>query len=56
MTSPEALKHVRDILFRELVLPGNTGFWGVGIGNGRSYYTLMGPGQGGGLMCRAHTQ
>ena len=34
MASPEALRRVRDLLFRELVLPGNTGFWEVGIGNG----------------------
>ena len=33
MASPEALRRVRVILFRELVLPGDTGFWGVGIGN-----------------------
>ena len=33
MVSTEALRRVRDILFRELVLPGDTGFWGVGIGN-----------------------
>ena len=33
MVSPEALRRVRDILFKELVLSGNTGFWGVGIGN-----------------------
>ena len=32
MVSPEALRRVRDILFKELVLPGDTGFWGVGIG------------------------
>ena len=32
MASPEALRRVRDILFKELVLPGDTGFWGVGIG------------------------
>ena len=32
MASPEALRRVRDILFREFVLPGDTGFWGVGIG------------------------
>ena len=34
MASPEALRRVRDILFRELVLRSNTGFWGVGIGRG----------------------
>ena len=33
MVSPEALRRVRNLLFKELVLPGNTGFWGVGIGN-----------------------
>ena len=33
MVSPEALRRVRDLLFRELVLPGDTEFWGVGIGN-----------------------
>ena len=33
MVSTEALRRVRDILFKELVLPGDTGFWGVGIGN-----------------------
>ena len=33
MVSPEALRRVRDILFKELVLPGDTGFWGVGIDN-----------------------
>ena len=32
MTSPEALRRVRDLLFKELVLPGDTGYWGVGIG------------------------
>ena len=34
MTSIEALKRVRDVLFEELVKPGDTGFWGVGIGRG----------------------
>ena len=33
MVSPEVLRRVRDLLFKELVLPGDTGFWGVGIGN-----------------------
>ena len=33
MVNPETLRRVRDILFKELVLPGDTGFWGVGIGN-----------------------
>ena len=32
MTNPETLRRVRDILFKELVLPGNTGFWGCGHG------------------------
>ena len=32
MANPEALRRVRDALFREFVLPGDTGFWGVGIG------------------------
>ena len=32
MVSAKALRRVRDILFKELVLPGDTGFWGVGIG------------------------
>ncbi|GAB6945259.1 hypothetical protein [Vulcanisaeta sp. JCM 14467] len=32
MVSPELLRRVRDALFREFVLPGDTGFWGVGIG------------------------
>ena len=32
MVSPEALRRVRDLLFKELVLPGDTGYWGVGIG------------------------
>lgn len=33
MVSPEALRRVRNELFRELVLPSDTGFRGVGIGN-----------------------
>ena len=32
MVSPGALKRVRDALFRELTLPGDAGFWGVGVG------------------------
>ena len=32
MVSPEVLRRVGDELFREFVLPGDTGFWGVGIG------------------------
>ena len=34
MVSTETLRRVRDLLFKELVLPGDTGFWGVGIGDG----------------------
>ena len=32
MASTHALRRVRDELFREFVLPGDTGFWEVGIG------------------------
>ena len=32
MVSQESLRHVRDLLFEELVKLGDTGFWGVGIG------------------------
>ena len=32
MVSPEILRRVRDELFREFVLSGDTGFWGMGIG------------------------
>ena len=32
MASSKALRRVRDLLFKELVLPGDTGYWGVGIG------------------------
>ena len=33
MVSIDVLIKVKEALFKELVLPGDTGFWGVGIGN-----------------------